>query len=95
MDIKLTQGYIKWEKSLNREARVVVSAKLAKAVTRNFENAKSLGGGLYELKIDFAQGYRVYFGKKENKVVILIAGGTKKGQQKEINVLKKIWKEIG
>jgi len=74
---------------------VVVSAKLAKAVTRNFENAKSLGGGLYELKIDFAQGYRVYFGKKENKVILLLAGGIKKGQQKEINVLKKIWKEVG
>lgn len=94
MEIKVTTGYVKWKKSLNREAKRIIDAKIAYAITRNFENSKSLGGGLLELKIDFGPGYRIYFGKKGNEIIILIAGGVKKRQQKLINEVKKIWKEI-
>jgi hypothetical protein len=57
----------------------------------NTSNAKSVGGGVYELKMDFGPGYRVYFGYDGPKIVILLAGGTKKRQGKNIETAKKRW----
>ena len=57
----------------------------------NTSNTKSLGSGVYELKIDFGPGYRVYYGYDGPKVVILLAGGTKKHQDKDIDTAKKRW----
>jgi len=57
----------------------------------NTSNTKSVGGGVYELKIDYGPGYRVYFGYDGPKVVILLAGGTKKRQEKDIETAKKRW----
>jgi len=57
----------------------------------NTSNTKSVGGGVYELKIDYGPGYRVYFGYDGPKVVILLAGGTKKRQERDIETAKKRW----
>ena len=46
----------------------------------NFSNVKGVGGGVFEYRIDFGPGYRVYFGKDGDAVVILLGGGTKKRQ---------------
>ena len=62
--------------------------KVAKAVYRmghgNFSNVKSVGGGVLECKIHFGPGYRVYFGKDGEEIVILLGGGTKQRQQNDI-----------
>ena len=50
-----------------------------------------MGGCVYELKIDFGPGYRVYFGYDGPEVMILLAGGTKKRQAKDIEMAKKRW----
>ena len=55
----------------------------------NFGGCKSLGGGLHELKIDFGPGYRVYFADVENVIVLLLWGGDKSTQAKDIDVAKK------
>jgi putative addiction module killer protein len=57
----------------------------------NTSNTKSLGGGVYELKIDFGPGYRVYYGYDGPTIVILLAGGTKKRQDKDIDTAKNKW----
>jgi len=57
----------------------------------NTSNTKSLGGGVYELKIHFGPGYRVYYGYDGPKIVVLLAGGTKKRQEKDIDTAKKRW----
>jgi putative addiction module killer protein len=58
------------------------------AVTRmalgNFSNAKSVGSGVHEYKIDFGPGYRIYFGRDGDRLILLLGGGTKKRQQKDI-----------
>lgn len=59
----------------------------------NFSNAKSLGGGVSEYKIDFGSGYRVYFSKDGNEIVVLLGGGTKKRQQDDIFAAKVFGKE--
>jgi putative addiction module killer protein len=50
----------------------------------NFSNVKSVGSGGFEFKINFGPGYRVYFGKDGERLVILLSGGTKKRQQRDI-----------
>lgn len=64
------------------------AAKVTVALTRmeqgNLSNAKSVGGGALEYRIHFGPGYRVYFGRDGEHLVILLAGGSKKRQQKDI-----------
>lgn len=58
----------------------------------NFSNVAPVGQGLSECKIDFGPGYRVYFGKDGDTLVILFGGGTKKRQTKNITDAKEHWK---
>jgi len=67
----------------------------ATAVTRmaqgNLSNAKSVGAGVQEYRIDFGPGYRIYFGRDGDRLVILLAGGTKKRQQDDIRHAQELW----
>jgi putative addiction module killer protein len=54
---------------------------------------KGVGAGIYEYRIDFGPGYRVYFGKGGARLVILLAGGTKKGQDADIAAAKAHWRD--
>jgi putative addiction module killer protein len=71
------------------------AAKVATALTRigqgNLSNVKGVGSGVFEFKIDFGPGYRIYFGKDGETVVILLAGGTKKRQQRDIEAAQARW----
>lgn len=66
----------------NSIAHVAAAVKVTTAVHRmeqgNFSNVKGVGAGVYEYRIDFGPGYRIYFGKDGDRLVILLAGGTKK-----------------
>ena len=59
----------------------------------NFGDAKQLKGknGIWELRIDYGPGYRVYFGKKGTTIVIILAGGSKKSQDRDIAKADKYW----
>ena len=74
-----------WSDRLNREAAVKVAAALARIQQGNFSNAKGVGAGAHEFRIDFGPGYRIYFGKDGETLVILLGGGTKKRQQRDIS----------
>ena len=61
---------------------------------RNIECPQAPAGeGVFECRIDFGPGYRIYFGKDRDTLVILLGGGTKKRQQKDIVNAKILWKE--
>lgn len=59
----------------------------------NFSNVKGLGGGVVEFRIHFGPGYRVYFGKDGDRLVILLGGGTKKRQQADIETARTYWQD--
>ncbi len=59
----------------------------------NLSNAKGIGSGVSEYRIDFGSGYRVYFGKDGDLLIILLGGGTKKRQQKDIEAAQALWRE--
>jgi putative addiction module killer protein len=86
------QPFAEWFADLNPIAR----AKVARAVVRmeqgNLSNAKSIGEGVLEYRIDFGPGYRVYFGR-DGELVILLTGGTKKRQQHDIEAAKEYWRD--
>jgi putative addiction module killer protein len=73
------------------------AAKVAIAITRlgqgNLSNVKGVGAGVFEYRLTFGPGYRVYFGKDGETVVILLAGGTKRRQQHDISDAQTRWQD--
>jgi putative addiction module killer protein len=91
IDAKGNKPFAQWFNELDMRA----AAKVTTAVTRielgNFSNVKGVGAGVFEYKIDFGPGYRIYFGKDGDKLVILVGGGLKKRQSQDIAAAKERW----
>lgn len=85
--------YAKWFDRLNAEAAAKVSTALYRMEAGNFSHVKGVGAGVFEVKIDFGPGYRIYFGKDGDQLVILLAGGTKKRQAVDIKAAQHYWKD--
>jgi putative addiction module killer protein len=85
--------YAVWFDRLSREAAVKIAAALARIQQGNFSNAKGVGAGVFEYRIAFGPGYRIYFGKDGDRLVILVGGGTKKRQQEDINTALARWED--
>ncbi|MGC9292278.1 MAG: type II toxin-antitoxin system RelE/ParE family toxin [Acidobacteriaceae bacterium] len=85
--------YADWFERLHAQAAAKVAIATARMAQGNFSNAKSIGAGVHEYKIDFGPGYRIYFGKDGEKLVILPGGGTKERQQKDINAALALWQD--
>lgn len=83
-----------WYRQLtDSKARKAVHAGIIKLANPMFRNFQSVGEGVFELKIFFGPGYRVYFGFGAQFAVILFAGGDKSTQQKDIRYAKALWKK--
>jgi putative addiction module killer protein len=80
-----------WVNQLNAEAARKVTIALYRIGLGNFSNVRSIGSGVFECKIHFGPGYRVYFGKHGERIVILLGGGTKHGQDKDIKLAIARW----
>jgi putative addiction module killer protein len=81
----------KWFSSVDSVARAKVTAALARLGAGNTSNVKPVGEGVVEYRIHFGPGYRVYFGRHGEAVVILLTGGTKARQQRDIAAAKTLW----
>jgi putative addiction module killer protein len=88
-----TRGYVdengnklfaQWLEWLDTVPAAKATVALARIEQGNFSNVKGVGSGVLEYKIDFGPGYRIYFGKDGDRLVILLGGGTKKRQQQDI-----------
>ena len=74
-----------WFESLDALAAAKVTSALVRLQHGNFSNVKGVGSGVFEYRIDFGPGYRVYFGKDGEALVILLGGGTKKRKQRDMS----------
>jgi len=79
-------------RSLKDRARILT--RLDRVESGNFGDYKSLGDGLFELRFFFGSGYRVYFGMNGNQCVILLCGGDKSSQEKDILMARRYWKSF-
>jgi putative addiction module killer protein len=71
----------------------VIRARLNRIRLGNFGDCRSVGGGVQELRIDYGQGLRVYFGRRGHTVVIVLCGGSKRSQARDILTAQAFWKE--
>ena len=85
--------YKVWFDRLSPQAAAKVATALTRLALGNVSNVKGVGSGVFELKIDFGPGYRVYFGKDGEHLVILLGGGTKKRQQHDIAAAIADWQD--
>ena len=81
----------RWFSGLNGPAAAKAATALERITQGNFSNVKVLGAGVSEYKIDFGPGYRIYFGRDGDTLVILVAGGSKKGQSADIEAARANW----
>src|SRR5271169_4137808 len=82
-----------WFARLHSEAARRVTTALYRLAAGNFSNVKGIGSGVFEYRIDFGPGYRVYFGKDGERLVIVLGGGAKKRQQHDINIALANWQD--
>jgi len=80
-----------WFDGLDAAAAAKVSVALVRLGQGNTSNAKGVGEGVLESRIDWGPGYRVYFGRDGETLVILLTGGTKQRQQRDIGRAKEFW----
>ncbi len=83
----------KWLDSLDERAEAKVQTAVRRMREGNFSNAKPIGQGVSEFRLNFGPGYRIYFGRDGDRLVVLLGGGTKKGQRRDIETAKKLWVE--
>jgi len=91
LDAQGRSPYAKWFDGLNAPAAAKVSVALYRIAEGNFSSVKGVGGGVFERRIDSGPGFRIYFGKDGETVVILLGGSTKQRQQEAIEAAKARW----
>lgn len=94
--IEKTIEFDKWLRKLND---LRAKAKILFRIQRiesdgHFGDCKRVGDGIGEIRIHFAKGYRIYFKEKDGKIIILLVGGDKSSQQKDIKRAKEIWNTL-
>lgn len=94
--IEKTSEFDKWLKKMpDLRAKAKVLFRLQKLENdEHFGDFKSVGEGIIELRIDYAQGYRIYLKEKVKKLIILLLGGVKSTQNEDIKKAKAIWRRI-
>ena len=89
MEVIALTPYVDWLAGLkNRKDALRISARVLRIEQNNFGDCKSVGDGVSELRFTFGPGYRVYYTLREGTVCILLGGGTKQRQQKDIATAK-------
>lgn len=93
LDLKGRSPFGRWFDALGEQAAAKVTIGLTRLRAGNLSNLKSVGGGVLECRIDFGPGYRIYLGRDGETIVILLAGGTKQRQQKDIESAQARWSD--
>jgi len=95
IEIRQTELYSRWYKSLrDRQARARIDVRIRRISLGNPGDVKPVGEGLSELRIDYGPGYRIYFVQRGQKLVILLAGGDKHTQDRDIKMALELAREL-
>ncbi len=96
IEVRRTAVFAKWFNGLTDErARDRIALRIARIEAGLFGDVKRItGGSLFELRVDYGPGYRVYFARRGDIVVILLCGGEKRSQDRDIKRAKALEKEV-
>jgi putative addiction module killer protein len=94
--LEKTTEFDKWLRKLNDlKAKAKILFRLQKLEKdEHFGDCEAVGEGIRELKINYAKGYRVYFKEMDGKIIILLIGGDKSSQKRDIEKAKEIWRKL-
>ena len=94
MEIKQTEVFKKWEGKLkDKRAKAAIAARIFRLVNGLAGDVSPIGLGLSELRVHYGPGYRVYFKKQNKEIIILLCGGNKKTQHRDIEIAKQLAQE--
>lgn len=94
IEIRQTATFAKWEAHLrDKRARTIIASRLMRLAEGLPGDVEPVGEGISELRIHYGPGYRVYFQKRGDVVIVLLCGGDKGSQTRDIAVAKKLAKE--
>lgn len=95
LEVLRTTEFIEWLTGLRDiQARARIAKRIDRITQGNFGDAKPVGDGVGELRFDFGPGYRIYYARRGNVVVILLCGGDKDSQARDIERAKNMAREI-
>ena len=83
-----------WLNSLDRPVKARIMTRMDRLRRGNFGDSKSVGEGVFELRMVFGPGYRVYYGRQGQEIVILLCGGDKSSQTSDIARAQAFWREV-
>jgi putative addiction module killer protein len=90
-EVYKTAEFESWfTKKLDVQAKVRVSVRIDRMMTGNLGDCKPVGDGVSEIRIDYGQGYRLYFAKRGKRVILLLIGGDKSSQSRDIAKAKQL-----
>ena len=94
VEFKQTETFRKWRTRLRDErARALIASRLDRLAFGNPGDVKPVGQGISELRVDYGPGYRVYFLRRGDKIIILLCGGDKSTQAADIKTAKRLAEE--
>jgi len=95
IEVKQTEHYARWFASLrDRTARARIDIRIRRLSLGNFGDVKPVGAGVSELRIDHGPGYRIYFVQRGTQLVVLLAGGDKSSQSRDIAMAHELAKML-
>lgn len=95
IEIRQTESYARWFRRLrDQQAKARINVRIRRLSIGNRGDAKSVGRGISELRIPYGPGYRVYFCERGSELVILLAGGDKGSQRRDIRLAQDLAKDI-
>jgi len=89
------EPFEEWLQSItDTKTRAIIRTRLNRVRMGNFGDSKSLGDDVYELRVHYGPGYRIYFAEWDGIIIILLCGGSKRSQNRDIRRAKKYWQEL-
>lgn len=89
------EPYTEWFNGIrDAKTKAIIAVKIDRMKLGNFGDCESIGEGLSELKIYYGPGYRVYFGQIGNTIIIILCGGDKSTQKKDIKLAHEYWNSL-
>lgn len=91
LDVRGGSPFAEWFNDLDAQAAAKITVALTRMEQGNLSNTKAVGAGVQEFRIDWGPGYRVYYGRDGDTLIILLCGGTKRRRQDDIAQAQAHW----
>lgn len=93
VDLEGRSPNARWFNRLNAQAAAKMATALVRLEQGNLSGVNGVGAGVFEYRIDFGPSYRIYFGKDDDRLIVLLGGGTKRRQRQDVETARNHWRD--